>query len=120
VKRDDDVVQHDNYSNIIVMKKSRDQVLDRMRIQKNELTDMKSVNTQLSNSIRDLEKMLLEKEHEKNMLLTLQKEAKELYVQNLNSQKISYNEDIDKKNERILELETLMMSKIRMADSSRE
>jgi len=84
------------------LKEARDKALANLRVQSIQLKELEKENKSLSERISDKERLLEEKHREKEMNVGVsQKQEKSL------------SDEIEKKNKRIAELETLLMSKVK-------
>ena len=102
------------------IKRSRDLGLIQIRKQRADIDRLEKENAKFLNGIQQAEKLINVKNSELATMTTAHGEIKESFVNNLNEQARLHQSELDKKEQRISQLEHLMMNKIRLADSTRE
>lgn len=101
------------------MKRGRDEALRKIRIQKEALTKLEVTNNKLKIELRKYQEQLKTKEGELDRMLETQNGLKEQYVTILNEREQKHKVDLSEKDKRINELETIMMSKLKLAEASK-
>lgn len=95
------------------IKKARDEALTNLRQSKIELGKVKEESLQLSQKLQVAESLVKELEKEKQMIIRAQSDLKETFVNNLNQQHQNHEKEILQKNDRIRELEDILMTKMK-------
>ena len=102
------------------LKKSRDDALDRIRKQSVEINHLKADIVQLNDRVKLAETVVSEKDREKKTIIENNRDVKQGFVNTLNQNSVVHKRELTKKDDRISELEQLLMSKIKMAEVVRE
>lgn len=94
------------------LKKSRDEALNRIRIQSTELKKLETEKAEMENKHAQAQKITEEKQREIEMILNTHKELKQNFEANLNKREEYFKAELEKKEKRVSELENLLMSKV--------
>ena len=95
------------------IKKSRDDALIHLRQSKLELGKVQDQSMNLLQKLKIAEDTISDIEKEKNLILKSQIDIKQTFIDNLNQQQQSHDKELNDKNNRIKELESMLMDKIK-------
>jgi len=98
------------------LKKSRDDALTKIRSQKTEITALQEDIAQLNDRVKLAEMVVSERDREIKTMIENQREIKQGFVNTLNQTKTVHERELEKRDNRIRELEHLLISKIQMAE----
>jgi hypothetical protein len=98
------------------LKKSRDDALGKIRTQRVEINQLKADILQLNDRIKLAETVVTERDREKKAIIENNRDVKQGFVNTLNQNSAVHKRELEKKDDRIRELEQLLMSKIKMAE----
>lgn len=102
------------------MKRGRDEALRKIRLQKEDITKLEVINKKLKIDLNRYQDQLKAKESEFERMLSTQDGLKQQYVTILNEREQKHKSELTEKDRRIHELETIMTSKLKLAEASKE
>lgn len=97
----------------LTIKKARDEALSRLRKKELEIAKLKEEINNSSQKLYIVENMVKESENEKKMIVTSQTDLKNSFIDSLNRQQHKHEKEINEKNERIKELEKVLLDNIK-------
>lgn len=95
------------------LKKSRDEALAKIRSQRVEITELQTSIVQLKDRLKLAESVVAERDREKQYIVENNKDVKQSFVNTLNQTTVVHKRELEKKDKRIQELESLLMSKVK-------